>query len=242
LWFKGDVIRAHRVVANSRGTAQRISKLLMRTADDIVMPGLEASFRPLTPDENQSATRELDSMGVRPPYLLSVSTLEPRKNIGVLVDAFIELKRHGKLSGFKLVLVGASGWKRNAKHDDSRTGRDDILETGYVPGHLLPALYANAEVFILPSLYEGFGMPALEARACGARIVVSDTPELRDAGGPNAVFIEPTSAGVREGIERALVAPRVLERGLCEDHAWSRAAAQLANTITSTTRDFGRKA
>lgn len=231
LWFKGDVARAHHVIANSRGTAQRIGTLLMRNPDSIVMPGLEAGFHPPTAEENRIAVRELQSIGVRAPYLLSVSTLEPRKNIRVLIEAFGELKREGRLDGYKLVLVGASGWKSAGLYSQAPGVAGDVIETGYVPRQLLPALYANAEAFILPSLYEGFGMPALEARACGTRVVVSDTPELRDAGGPHAIYVNPTNAGVRTGILRALETPPPVERDLCEDHDWSRAAAQLAEVI-----------
>jgi glycosyltransferase involved in cell wall biosynthesis len=104
---------------------------------------------------------------------------------------------------------------------------------GYVPDRLLPTLYANAEMFVMPSVYEGFGMPVLEARACGARVVVSDTPELREAGGPHAVAVEPTKAGIREGIRRALRSPRIREVSLAREHSWSQAAAQLLAVFQS---------
>ncbi len=237
LWFNGDVVSADRVVANSQGTAQRVNSLLRRAADAVVMPGLQDCFRPPTPDENSASLRELEMAGVRPPYLLSVATFEPRKNLHSLIDAFVGLRRLGKLRGFKLVLAGAHGWKRSAARPSS-VAHEEIVETGYMPGHLLPALYANAEAFVMPSLYEGFGMPALEARACGTRVVASDTPELRDAAGPNAIFVEPTPQGVGAGIELALATPRVVETGLTEQHAWSRMAAEFVGVIVSSAEEL----
>jgi glycosyltransferase involved in cell wall biosynthesis len=240
LWFERDVALANLVVANSRGTAQRMNDLLALSADAIITPGLDASFRPPSHEENLLALAELGAMGVHPPYVLSVSTLEPRKNIGTLIDAFIELRQVGQLSSHSLVLVGANGWmgKTLASKVTNASGHR-IVQTGYVPGRLLPALYANAEVFVLPSLYEGFGMPVLEARACGTRVVVSDTPELREVGGPHATIVEPTVAGVRAGIERAISSSRAPELALAEEFAWSRAAKRLATIFVSSCKTQG---
>jgi glycosyltransferase involved in cell wall biosynthesis len=240
LWFESDVALASQVIANSSGTARRVQELLRRPVDGIVMPGLEPTFRPPSREQNQSALSELAVMGVRPPYILSVSTLEPRKNIGALIDAFVSLRQAGQLTGYCLVLVGATGWKGNSLASRMRdAAADGVIQTGYVPGHLLPALYANADVFVLPSLYEGFGMPVLEARACGTRVVISDTPELREVGGSHAIVVEPSVQGIRGGIERAISAPRAVEPALAEEFSWSRAAKQLANVFLTSCRQRG---
>lgn len=139
-------------------------------------------------------------------YLLTVAAWEPRKNLERLVRAFTELRESGVLPDRKLVLVGTRGGRgRRALTEllDQDAGQH-VMCIGYVPDEHLPVLYAGAEVFVLPSLYEGFGLPVLEARACGARVVTTDIPELREAGGSEAIYVEPTTEGIQEGILTAV--------------------------------------
>lgn len=237
-WFRGDVTHAHVVVANSRGTAERVQMLLHRRVAHVVSPAVDPSFRIPDATRRLSHERELRALGVRRPYLLTVSTLEPRKNLAALVDAFVHLKKQGKLDGYQLVLVGTSGWKnRGLEKTLEAAQRFGVVRTGYVARELLPTLYGNAEVFVLPSLYEGFGMPVLEARACGTRVVVSDIPELREAGGAHAIAVEPTIAGISDGILQALRNPSRSECELFEQHSWSRAAQQLAAVFSNVVRE-----
>lgn len=243
LWFGEDVRLADSVVANSRGTAQRVGQLLRRPVSTIIPPGLDPAFHLPTSTEVEAGQSMLLARGIRPPYLLSVATREPRKNVRALLDAYVTLKQSGQLEDYSLVLVGPNGWKNGSLDQAVReAARYGVITTGYVPDSLLPALYANAAAFVLPSLYEGFGMPVLEARACGARVVVSNTPELREAGGSHSILVEPSVAGVRDGILRALSSPRKREVGLASEYSWSRAAAQLATVLTSSVRESASQA
>ncbi|MGC4089026.1 MAG: glycosyltransferase family 1 protein [Polyangiaceae bacterium] len=232
LWFEGDLSLAHQILANSRGTAERVHQLLRKPVHDVISPGLSHSYRPQTSQQLAHAEQRLAARGVTAPYLLSVATHEPRKNIRALVDAFIALKRDGELVNHRLVLVGPSGWKNRALAHAIEAGRPHgVVVTGYLPSELLPALYAGAEAFVFPSLYEGFGMPVLEARACGTRVLVSDSPELREAAGPHATLIEPTPRGIRAGLLRVLAAPRARETELSELYSWRHAASRLARSF-----------
>lgn len=229
IWFERDVKAAEQVVANSRGTAERLQMLLRRPILDVIAPGLDPSFRPPSPAEQEIAIHSLAARGITRPYLLSVATTEPRKNIEALVEAFVKLKRENQLQGYSLILVGQSGWKQSAfDHALAEARPYGVIATGYVPQALLPVLYANAEAFVFPSLYEGFGMPVLEARACGARVLISNCRELCDVGGESAVVVEPHMNGIRAGILRVLAAPRVPEDALAVDYSWQRAAVKLA--------------
>lgn len=109
------------------------------------------------------------------------------------------MKAEGLLNEHKLVLAGGRGWK------DQRLvalldGTDSVIPLGYIPDDHLVALYSGADLFIFPSLYEGFGMPVREALACGAKVLTSDIPELREAGGDDAVYAPPTFDGIQRGI------------------------------------------
>lgn len=120
-------------------------------------------------------------------YLLSLSTIEPRKNLRLLIEAYMEMKSSAaKLP--PLVLAGRRGW---LMEDDIamavESGR--IIFTGFVDDEDLPGLYAGAQAFVFPSLYEGFGMPPLEAQACGVKKVLSsDAPALKEVLGDTAMY------------------------------------------------------
>ncbi|MFI4930680.1 MAG: glycosyltransferase family 4 protein [Burkholderiales bacterium] len=233
LWLRGDLKAADVVVANSLGTAQRLANLLGIAVHGVVTPGLHRRYCPLEQADHPAARVALLRLGIKPPYLLSVATLEPRKNVEALVQAFLSLRRRDELPDCSLVLAGARGWHDKRLMNWLRSARDDgVILPGYVPDALMPALYGFAMALVCPSIYEGFGMPVLEARACGTRVVVSDTPELREAGGAHAVLIQPTVSGIRSGLQRAMTLAPQIEPGLTERHSWRHQAQLLAALMT----------
>jgi glycosyltransferase involved in cell wall biosynthesis len=171
----------------------------------------------------------LSRLGVKRPYLLSVATPEPRKNLVAVLRAFIDLKKEGKLREHQLVLAGPTGWKNRALSEGLGEARaHGLVLAGYVPDDLMPTLYGQADALVFPSLYEGFGMPVLEARACGARVVTTNIPELREAGDEYVVYVEPTLEGIKAGILQAIASsqpPPVLGR------TWTESASILAHAL-----------
>jgi glycosyltransferase involved in cell wall biosynthesis len=148
----------------------------------------------LRPPEPETIDRLRRTLGLTRPYLLTVGTLEPRKNIPFLVEVFERLA--GDYPG-DLVLAGAPGWKVGPLLDRIRRSpvADRIRRLDYVPEGDLPALYAGADLFLCASHYEGFGLPPLEAMACGTPVISSPGGSLREVLGKAAVLLEPEDSG-----------------------------------------------
>jgi len=172
--------------------------------------------------------------GLAERIILYVGTIEPRKNLPTLIDAFAARRRSGELS-HQLVCVGPYGWLSrgiDAQIAQSTVG-DAIKFTGYVPFEDLPALYSLAEMFVYPSMYEGFGLPVVEAMACGVPVITGRTAALSEIGGGAIVEvdrIEPYALG-RALVELAGSRDRREElagRGLAraETFSWQRAAGE----------------
>lgn len=119
-------------------------------------------------------------------YLLCLSTVEPRKNMSLLIKAVAELRKEGKLDA-ELVLAGRSGWKTKQALG-SLSSRTHL--TGFIDDCDLPAVYRGAEAFVFPSLYEGFGLPVVEAMACGTPVISSDAASLPEAAGDSGLLFE----------------------------------------------------
>ena len=142
------------------------------------------------------------SEGPRAPYLLAVGTLEPRKNLPALLEAFRRLRREGR--DLELVLVGRQGWTDSLPLAELEPY---VRLTGAIPDAELAELYAAAACFVLPSLYEGFGLPLAEAMAAGTPAVASDIPALREVGGDGVRYAPPhdpaaLAAAVAQALDR----------------------------------------
>lgn len=129
------------------------------------------------------------------PYFLSLSTLEPRKNIESSVRAFVKMVRQEQINDVNLVLVGTTGWDYGRIFDEisgCNELRDRIIVTGYVDDHDLAAIYSGAIAFVYPSFYEGFGLPPLEAMQCGVPVITSNTSSLPEVVGNAGLMVNPT--------------------------------------------------
>jgi glycosyltransferase involved in cell wall biosynthesis len=134
----------------------------------------------------------LRRLGIEKDFILFVGTIEPRKNLRRLVKAFDQILRNTSLSP-KLVIAGGKGWMMDdfVSFIEEKGVADRVCLTGYLRDEELCALYSSCAVFIYPSLYEGFGLPPLEAMACGAPVITSRTPALMETAGSAARLVDP---------------------------------------------------
>ena len=185
------------VVCNSECTKRDFCELTGVSPERVFVTPLAAAteiFHPERDPARIAAVRERYGLGSRP-YLLSLCTLEPRKNLPLLMRAFLGLVEAQRWPDLLLVLVGPLGWSPEALFAclDARAGaRDRILLPGYVPDRDLAALYTGARLFAFPSLYEGFGLPVLEAMQCGVPVLTSRTSALPEVVGSDARSVDPS--------------------------------------------------
>lgn len=234
LWFDRDVRSADTIFTNSKGTSDRLLDWVGRAGDVVIHPGVRPDFHPLDGAAREKALLSLQPLGITPPYVLAVSTLEPRKNIGILVEAFVKLKEGGLLADHKLVLIGAKGWQNKALaqkiEDNTQHG---IVLPGYVPDELMPAVFALADVLVMPSLYEGFGMPVLEARAVGTPVIVSDIPELKEAADGQGNVVVPDLGGIENALRQLQPLPaEQRQRAYGEIFTWAGSAQRMSEFLT----------
>lgn len=140
--------------------------------------------------EGVSKKFKQDERSCKEGFILTVSTLEPRKNFKRLISAYIILKEKYNIKE-KLYIVGKEGWSFKDIVDIPEKIKNDIVFSGYVSNEVLVEMYQNAKVFVYPSLYEGFGLPVLEAMACGCPVVTSKVASLPEVGGDAALFFKP---------------------------------------------------
>ncbi|MCC7367571.1 MAG: glycosyltransferase family 4 protein [Chloroflexi bacterium] len=189
-----SVQRADYVVADSENTRNDVICLLGMPAERVtVVPGgVDPSFQPVTDPARIAAFRQSIGLDESTPYILFVGVIEPRKNLVGLIEAFDLLKARRQLP-HKLVVVGRRGWLSDGtmQRADRSPYRNDIVFPGFIPDGELATLYSAAESFAFPSHYEGFGLPVLEAMACGTPVVASRASSLPEVVGDAGMQVDP---------------------------------------------------
>ncbi len=184
--------RALRVIADSASTQADIVRILGVAQERVtVIPvGVGEEMAPADPAAIQAFRRQHE---LPDHFILFLGTLEPRKNIPLLLQAYALLLAREPNTPYRLVIAGGKGWYYDRiDAAASRLGlAGKVIYPGYVPQTDLPLWYNAADVFVYPSLYEGFGLPPLEAMACGAPVIVSNSSSLPEVVGEAGVIVEP---------------------------------------------------
>lgn len=228
--------RAQHVLADSQSTRRDLMELLQVPSERITVvgAGVDDRFRRIDDPTQLAAARERYRLPQR--FALGVSTLEPRKNFTGLIAAFNRLAGRAPHTDLHLVIAGGKGWNYAPifAAADASPFRQRIHFPGFIADADLPALYSLADVFVFPSHYEGFGIPVLEAMACGTPAVCADNSSLPEVAGDAALLVDADDvSGISAAIERILLdgplRDGVVRRGLDQARRfpWSDAARRL---------------
>lgn len=230
------VREADKIIAISEATKRDILKLYPGVKEgkiSVVHHGFDAGLfqRDISKEEQQEVLARYKIRDTR--YILYVGAIQPRKNLAVLIEAFEKIKKeHPEM---KLVIAGARAWhwEETAKRIASSPFAEDIVETGKIPFAHQPALYRNAAAFVFPSLYEGFGIPVLEAFASSVPVILADNSSLPEVGGEAALYFEAgDSDALAAQLERILedgeLRSRMVEKGRerLKEFSWEKCARE----------------
>jgi len=191
---------ADKIIAVSHNTKRDIIKYFKIPEEkiEVIHLGVNENYKPL-PEEKVEYIKKKYSINY--PFILYTGGLAPNKNVERLIYAFCKLKR--KLPTYKLVITGMKRYKYKPifKTIDKLNLQKDVIFTGYVPEEDIPALYNAADLFVYPSLYEGFGLPPLEAMACGTPVITSNTSSLPEVVGDAGIMVDPYNV---DGLAKAM--------------------------------------
>jgi glycosyltransferase involved in cell wall biosynthesis len=230
-----SVHRADLILADSQSTKDDLVELLGVEPDrvEVLYPGVEERFRPIEDQALLEQVRQRYNLPSR--FILGLGTLQPRKNFVRLIEAFASVQI-GKYASLHLVIAGGRGWL----YEDifaavERLGLEGkVVFPGFVADEDLPALYNLAELFVFPSLYEGFGLPPLEAMACGTPVVTSNASSLPEVVSGAGLMVEATDEeALAEAMKRALddraLREKMIIKGLeqAKNFTWEKSALKL---------------
>jgi glycosyltransferase involved in cell wall biosynthesis len=223
--------RVHLVIVPSISTGRDLQDLGLASSDKVrVIPlAAESCFKPV----DRGSLAALASLGLDPGYILNVGALEPRKNLPRLFEAYRILKDRYRIAQ-KLIVIGPRGWKDQdvfqAVHRLNLS--DSVVFMGYVPKEVLNVLYNHASLLVYPSLYEGFGLPPLEAMVAGCPVAVSKTSSLPEVVGEAGVYFDPLEVEeMAQAIHQVLDArefrAKLVELGMARSlqYSWSKTAS-----------------
>lgn len=186
--------RADHIVTVSNYSKTEIMEALgaAESKISVIHCGVGGQFRRDVAEQGSRSAAE--ALGIRRPYLLYVGNLKPHKNVITLLRAFADLRNDGKISHMLLIVGDDARWKHSVVEECERLGiRDSTVLTPFVSAEIFPKIYAGADLLVMPSTIEGFGLPVLEAMACGTPVLSSNAASLPEVAGDAALYFDPAS-------------------------------------------------
>lgn len=239
--FVGKTVdRSEKIITISENAKNEIEKYYPNSSGKITIISPAVDHEEYYPRKIDEVKRIKSKFKITKEYILYTGTLEPRKNIVGLLNAYSELPKNIR-DNFQLVLAGGKGWldeEIEAKLNDLKDL--NIIRTGYVEDQDLPALYSGATVFVYPSFYEGFGMPPLEAMACGTPVITSNNSSLPEVVGDAGIMVDAKDTKtLTKNIEKVLKSKKLqaemTKKGIkqAKKFSWEKSAKKLYGLIQS---------
>lgn len=235
-----SVKRAHHIITVSENSKKEIIDYYKLPADKVSVVPNAIDHDVFYPRQDDEIDRAVKKYGLPKKYIHFHGTIEPRKNVEGLLNAYAALPQDLK-DEYGLVLTGGKGWRDESiyqKINELKDSNHQIHLPGYIDGKDLPAIYSGASLFVLPSFYEGFGIPPLEAMACGVPVITSDNSSLPEVVGDAAIKIKAEDTGaLAANIEKVLtdkkLAKSLSEKGLSQSakFSWEKSAGKLIELL-----------
>jgi len=235
-WTKYSAKNARKIFTISKFSRDDIIKTYRKRPEDVVTTYLGIRETENLKHKTQNMEDLNKKFGITAPYILFVGTIQPRKNIAKLIEAFSLLKNRD----IQLVIVGKRGWlwEEILAAPEKLNVAERVKFLDFVGNEDLPSLYKNALCFVLPSLYEGFGLPVLEAMKFGCPTVISDVSSLPEVGGDASLYVDPKSASdIAEKLERVIsdkkLREEIIEKGYnqIKKFSWEKTAKETLKVL-----------
>jgi glycosyltransferase involved in cell wall biosynthesis len=233
-WSKYSIKNSKHIFAISGSTKADIVKNYQVSSEKITVTHMGYNRTLFKPQPRPKIDSIMAKYKIKGDYIIFVGTLQPRKNIESLLETFGNLILDSK-STLQLVIVGKKGWQYDSIFQKVKDLNltSSVIFTDYVPQEDLPPLISGSKLYILPSLYEGFGIPVIEAQACGVPVVVSNTSSLPEIVGESGILVDPQSVdSIANGIKKVLTSEKertgFIKKGFenIERFSWQKCASQ----------------
>ncbi len=240
-WFTDYAVKhSDKLIAISNSTKNDLLKIYPKISTEkikVIYHGFDSSIFNEDRTEEQIRKTKIKYKIPYSEYIIFVGTIQPRKNIETLLEAFKKLKFNDAYRDFGLVIAGSRGWLADPIVEKIKKTPGAVM-TGKFRTRDLPSLLGGAEVFVLPSLYEGFGLPALEAMACGTPVIAARSSSLNEIVGDTGTLFDPLSADelaqkLTEIIDDSDLQKKLREKGLARigDFSWEKCARETLDCL-----------
>lgn len=241
LFIKLALTKAKNIIAISQSTKDDLIKLFNVKPEKIkvIYGAAQQRFRLINDDVGVKGV--LDKYNITGKYIFFTGTLEPRKNLIRLIEAYNDLRINYKINDYKLVLAGKKGWyyEEIFKKVEELGLAQNVIFAGYVADDDLPCLYNAASLFVYISLYEGFGLPVVEALSCGCPVITSNISSMPEVAGRAAKLVNPNdisqiSRAMFEILSNEKLADEMRQKGMAQasEFSWAKSAKQFIDIIT----------